>query len=115
MKKIVLVLLFLFALAGCASDNEKSNLSMDSFVKAFEDKGIKVDKKEKPMFDLIGAKDGIIFYNGDNVVKVYEFSSKKEMDKAEEALPAAKDWEKNGLFMLETNDEKSQEIFKNVQ
>lgn len=116
-KNITYVLLICLFLVGCSSgaSGTKSNLSMDSFIKAFESEGVEVDPDEKPMFSLIGAKDGIIVYNDGKPVKIYEFSSKKDIDKAEEELPAMKDWERNGLFVLETSDEKSIEIFKNVK
>lgn len=102
-------------LVGCSSAAEESNLSMDSFIKAFESKGIEVDPEEKPMFSMIGAKDGVIFYNDGNPVKIYEFENKEAITKAEEALPAVKDWERNGLFVLESSHTPSKEIFESVK
>lgn len=104
--------------------NEQSNsgktdgdqiLNLDLFVEAFTNEGIEIDKNEKPLFSMIGAKDGIIFYVENQPVKIYEFDSEKAMEEAEETLPAMKDWGRNGLFLLETSNEKSKEIFNNVK
>ena len=102
-------------LVGCSSPKEESNLTMDSFVKAFESEGIEVDIEKKPMFSMIGAKDGVIFYNDNQPVKIYEFENENAITKAEEALPAVKEWERNGLFVLESSHDKSKEIFSSVK
>lgn len=115
MKRIIFLLLLSLVLVGCSSNEGNSNISMDSIISAFESESVEVDPEEKPLFDMIGASDGIIFYNDDNVVKAYEFDSKDAMDNVEEHLPAAKDWDKNGLFLLETNHEESKEIFNNIK
>lgn len=115
MKKIIYLLVLSVLLVGCGSTEEDSNTIMDSFIKAFESEGVKVDAEEKPMFEMIGAKDGVIFYNDENVVKIYEFEDKEAIIKAEEALPVVKDWDRNGLFVLETSDAKSIEIFNKVK
>jgi hypothetical protein len=116
LKKFSYVLLFCLLLAGCSSSaGGKSVISMDSIIKAFEKKGAKIDSNEKPMFSVIGAKDGVIFYVDDQPVKVYEFDSEKALKTAEESMPAMKDWERNGLFVLETSHNESKKIFKNVK
>ncbi|MFF2753925.1 hypothetical protein ACFVR1_09285 [Psychrobacillus sp. NPDC058041] len=114
-KKIIYVMLFCLLLVGCnaGASGTKSKISLESYVEAFEKEGIKVDT-EKPMFSLIGAKDGIIF-DYDKKVAIYEFDSEKSIKTAEESLSMMKEWERNGLFVLETNDEKSKEIFKSVK
>lgn len=115
LKKIMYLTALCLLLVGCSSTGEESKLTMDSFIKAFESEGIEVDSKEKPLYDLIGAKDGIIFYNDGNPVNIYEFENEKAISKAEEVLPVVKDWERNGLFVLETSHTPSKEIFKGVE
>ena len=115
MRKLLYLLVICSVLMGCSSSGEKSDVSMDSFVKAFESEGVKANTEEKPMFSLIGAKDGIMFYNDDQPVKIYEFEDEKAISEAEKTLPAMKDWDKNGLFVLETSHDKSKEIFKSVK
>ncbi|KMY49236.1 lipoprotein [Peribacillus loiseleuriae] len=117
MKKSLFSLLFIIILAGCSSsvDGNKSKMSMETFVQAFEQEGFEIDVDKKPMYSLIGAKDGIIFENDNRPVKIYEFDSEDSIKKAKEALPAAKDWDRNGLFLLETKDEKSKETFNKVK
>jgi hypothetical protein len=115
LKKFGFIMLFWLLLAGCSSGEGKSDISMDSITKAFETGGAEIDSNEKPMFSLIGAKDGVIFYVENQPVKVYEFDSEKAIETAEESLPAMKDWERNGLFVLETSHNESKKIFKNVK
>lgn len=114
-KNIIYFVSLCLLLVGCAETEGSSNVTMDSYVKAFENESIEVDQNEKPAFSMIGAKDGIIFYNDLNVVKIYEFRSQKEIKTAEEAIPAIEEWERNGLFLLETNDEQAKTIFKNTK
>ncbi|KIL79594.1 hypothetical protein [Bacillus badius] len=133
MKKLLLAILLCLALVGCnsADDNEAaettgttettdateetSDLSMDTFIEAFEGEGIEVDPEEKPAYSMIGAIDGIIFYNGNEPVKIYEYQSQEAMDEAEEGFPNLADWDKNGLFVIETNDQDAKDIFNNVE
>lgn len=120
LKKLLFAMSICLMLVGCSSAEGESNegeskVSMDSFVKGFEAEGIVFDSKEKPMFSIIGAKDGVIFYNDDQPVKIYEFDSTEAIKKAEESMPIVKDWEQNGLFLLETTHEESKEIFKTIK
>ena len=114
MKKLLILLCAALFLIAC-SDSEDSKVSMDSIIQAFEKEGITIDPAEKPYFQIINAKDGVIFYNQGNVVKIYEFESAKDIKAAKEANAFMKDWPENDLFVLETSDEKSIEIFKNLK
>lgn len=96
-------------------DNQTSELTLQSFIDAFEKEGIDVDSNEKPMFSLIKAKDGIIFYIDGDPVKIYEYENEEDFKKGVEALPDIGNWEKNGRFLLETTSEKAKEIFNNVK
>lgn len=129
MKKLWL-LLFVFALAACseempASENESTNvvetveaipdLSMETIISAYEDAGIAVDPEEKQAFGMIDAIDGVIFYNNNNPVKIYEYASEDAMTAAAEYFPTLNEWDKNGLFVLETSDDEAKEIFNSVE
>ena len=114
MKKLFILFFATLFLAACG-DSAESNLTMDSFTQAFEAEGITVDSAEKPMFEMINAKDGVIFYNEQNPVKIYQFESSKELDAAKEANAFMKEWPTNGNFAIETSDEKAIEIFNGVK
>jgi hypothetical protein len=110
---LISVLLIAFTLVGCGSGGKA--LKMTDFTQAYINAGVTVDVNEKPLFPLIGAKDGITFYMDSNPVKIYEYESKAKLDKAEKDFPIMSDWTVNGLFVLESSQDKASEIFKNVK
>lgn len=114
MKKILILFFATIFLAACG-DTEESKVTMDSIKQAFEEEGITVDTAEKPLFEMINAKDGIIFYNQENVVKIYQFESSKDLKEAKDSNELMKEWPENGSFILETSDEQAIEIFNNLK
>lgn len=116
MKKVLILFLFAVALVGCSSSEEpKNTLTMDSFIKAFTDAGVAVDPKEKQMYQLVQAVDGVIFYMENHPVKIYEYKTEKDLKNAVKDVDMLTSWPVNGRFLLETNFEKAKEIFKNVK
>lgn len=121
--KYLFILLFVFMLTACSEEmpvgsnagETTSNLSMESFISAYESEGIVVDPEKKPVFGMIGAIDGVMFYNNNSPVKIYEYDSEEAMETAAENFPMLNDWDKNGLFVLETSDDVANEIFNNVE
>jgi len=107
----LLSILLMATLLGCGSSGA---LKMDNFVKAYSDANIGVDDGGKPLFMIIRAKDGIGL-KMDDKVKIYEYASKKELDLAIKDFPMMKDWPVNGLFVLESSNDKAMEIFKSVK
>lgn len=114
MRKLLLLFFATLFLVACGASDD-SNITMDSFKQAFENEGITVDTAEKPLFQMINAKDGVIFYNQENVVKIYQFESSKDLKAAKDANTFMIDWPENGLFTLETSDSKAIEIFNGVK
>lgn len=107
----------MIALLGCGSTASSTGktLKLDDFIQAYISAGVTVDANEKQAYAMVGAKDGVIFYMNDAPVKIYEYESKKALDKAEKDFPVLKDWPVNGLFVLETKNDKAKEIFKDVK
>lgn len=118
MKKIgiFVVLVVVLAIVGCSSSApEKSSLAMSDFVSAFEKEGVEVDKDEKPMFEMIGAKDGVLFYVDGSKVAIYEYESEKALDDQRSKNSLIKEWKNNGKFLLEAKNEKAIDIFTNLK
>lgn len=113
MKKLVLLFVTVLFLTACGG--KESNLTINDFKAAFEKEGIPVDLEEKPFYQMINAKDGVIFYNDEEVVKIYQFGSSKELKEAKKTYEIMQDYPEKGLFVLETKDEKSIEIFNSVK
>lgn len=86
--------------------------SLDDLIKVFTDAGIEVDPSEQPLFQMIGAQNGVIFYMEDNkVVKIYEYKDADSLEEAVKQFEMAKDWPANGRFLLETTSDKAKELF----
>lgn len=117
MKKLLTILLVLSLIIGvtACSGGDKSTATLGTFIKAYTDAGVKVDAKEKPVFAMIGAKDGVIFYMDEEKTVIYEYSSEKELKKNKEDNSLIKDWPSNGRFLLETKNQKAIEIFNSVK
>lgn len=117
MKKILLIAIFVITmgtLAGCG-EKESDARTIANFINAYEDADIEIDEADKPMFTMIGAKDGVIFYIENEVVKIYEYESEKDLEKAREKYNnIIDDWENNGKFLLETNSEDATKIFTSI-
>ncbi|MBB6670282.1 hypothetical protein [Cohnella nanjingensis] len=118
-RSLVFIMLVAFSvvLFGCSSSkNEKSDVTLDRVIQAYVDQGITVDSNEKPMFQLIGAKDGVIFDIDGQKVAIYEYDSAKSLKKARADAKIIKDdWPVNGKFLLESSNSKAKEIFNGVK
>lgn len=95
--------------------SSKSKLTLDSFKQAYENEGVTVDSNEKPLYDMIKAKDGVIFYQDQKPVKIYEFESENAIKEAKKNNEFIKEWPENGNFILETSNERAIEIFNSVK
>lgn len=113
---LALLMLFLVAVVGCgSSEAENKDLTLDKFIKAYQDAGIEVDPDEKPMFQILKAKDGVIFYVENQKVAIYEYASNKAAEKDLDTHDQMADWPRKGVFLLETRNEKAVEIFNSVE
>ncbi|EPR12209.1 hypothetical protein [Ruminiclostridium papyrosolvens] len=117
MKKLLTILMTLSLIIGitACTGGDKSTATLDTFIKSYTDAGVKVDAKEKPVFAMIGAKDGVIFYMDNEKTAIYEYSSEKELKKNKEDNNLIKDWPSNGRFLLETKNQKAIDIFNGVK
>ncbi|AIQ45622.1 hypothetical protein R70723_06725 [Paenibacillus sp. FSL R7-0273] len=123
----LLIICLLLVFSGCSS-NEADNLTMDKFIEAFNnsgedvnhdvDSGVEkgINREKKPKYEMIDAKDGIIFNIGTNTVKLYEYETNAKAKKAIEKYNSImQDWPVKGKIVLETNNAKAKEIFNSVE
>lgn len=118
MKKItglMAVVMLAVMLAACGG-SKKDGRVLGDIIQVYADNDIEVDENDKPYFQMIGAKDGVIFYIDTSVVKIYEYESEKSLSEAQETYKdVVKDWPVNGKFLLETSSEKAIEIFNGIE
>ncbi|MGO4786967.1 hypothetical protein AB4124_06000 [Paenibacillus sp. 2KB_20] len=113
---LALLMLFLVAVVGCGSaESENKDLTLDKFIKAYQDEGVEVDPEEKPKLQSTEAIDGVLFYVDKQKVAIYEYESSKDIEGEIAIFDVMKDWPRNGLFILETKNDKAIQIFENVK
>lgn len=113
---LILLVVFVVLIVGCSSEKtQESKLTLDDVIKAYTEQGVEVNKDEKPMFAMIQAKDGVIFKVDGAKTAIYEYESASDLEKATKDNTTTKDWAKNGRFLLESKNDKANEIFKNLK
>ena len=107
--------LLLLAMAGCSKKGTDSR-TLDHFTKAFEDAGHSVADATEPLFAAVGATAGTMFKIGDETVKIYMYESEEALEKAQKDYASTvKDFKRTGRFLLETTNQKAQDIFNKVE
>lgn len=112
MKKVVMFvsLAFVILIIGGCGGKEKDTSTLNDFISVYEKEGIEIDVNEKPFYDLIKAKDAVIFYMDNLKVVVYEYDSNKDLKDSEFEFNSV-----NGRFGLESSNEQAKEIFDSVE
>lgn len=113
MKKYVaifLALILILSMAACSS-NSKDGRTIETFKAAYTQAGVSLENEDVPLFELIGAKGGILFYIDGEKVAIYEF----ETEKALKDVALIVNWSTNGRFALETSNAEAITIFNGVQ
>ena len=110
MKKILALFLacFLCLCMLCGCSEKEPNVTLEDVTKAIQtvDSSFAFDTEEKPHFEMIGAKDGWMGYIDGSPVKLYEYESKSQYDKAIETYgDLIQNWPKAGNFVLECQNE----------
>lgn len=143
MKKYLLVIAISFALIACDSDTSRnetdvatktntievegeaeqitlespqnSELSLDDAIDAFLELGFEIDPNEKPFFQMIMASDGVMFYDDNLPVAIYEFADRDELLEGKEIFENLVGFHINGLLVIETLSEEAMNIFMNLE
>lgn len=116
MKRMLILVGILLVLGGCSTGSNEAKYTLDEIIQAYEDEGVKVDKERKPLFQLIMAKDGVMFDIGeDGLVKMYEYDSVKDLDEAKDRFSVLEKMIIKSNIVLETSDKKAIEIFESIE
>ena len=111
---VVLVVLVITVLAACGG-GAKDGRTLEDFKSAYVDAGHSLKDESAPLFQMINAKDGILFYVDNHIVKIYEYSDEKALDDAIKSNAMLKDFARNGKFLCEGSDDALIEIFAAVK
>lgn len=99
-----------------ASSEETSmtTKTLDDVLAFFEEQGITVESKDKPLFEMINAQDGVLFNHNLKPVKVYQYTSIDAYNEAKESFSIMDQMLQKGVFVLETNDEEVKSVFEQL-
>lgn len=124
---IILLVVLVFALKAWISNNKSqtqtqtqaSKLTMSDVISRFEEEGLKIEiSEDKPLFQLIGAKDGIMLYIDNNLVKLYEYENEKKYKEAlqdsTKDIYMLKSMPCKELIVLDTKYQKIIDIFNSL-
>ena len=101
----------LVLLSACSNSDKRT---LETFTNAFTDAGVVMEGEGDLLYQMVGAQNGTLFYNGSKVVKIYEYEDEKALQEAVKEYTMMADWPQNGKFILETSDEQAIEIFMAV-
>lgn len=102
----ITLLMLVTLLSGCGG-----KFTLEKAIKQYQNYGVDISTQQKPYYKLIGAKDGVMFYMGGDVVKLYEFNSEAAYQKGLKILKEMKKYPKRDLVVLETNSKAAKEVF----
>ena len=105
---VVMSIIFISGLPSSQAPIDERTL--DTFKSAYKEAGIVLKNEDIPLYKLIGAKKGVIFYMYGQKVAIYEF----ETEKALKGKTLISKWPSNGKFALETSNEEAITIFNSV-
>ena len=108
---IFLVVMSFVLISGLPSSQAPTDeRTLETFKNAYKEAGIILKNEDVPLYKLIGAKNGMIFYMYGQKVAIYEF----ETEKALKGKTLISNWPSNGKFALETSNEEAIAIFNSV-
>ena len=107
------------------NDESDSGLNLSSVIQAFQSAGFEVDPNERPLYQMLQASNGVIFYIDGMPVSIYEFYDEeylatglKLMDELREELIEVLGEENvspplvvNGLLAIETSNQQAIDLF----
>ena len=118
MKKLFALLIaagLLFSLSACAGGSETDERTLDQFKEAIIAGGYVIEDEDTPLYELIDATNGVLFYANGEIVVIYEFADAAELKKAKKDHAEINSFETNGKFALETSVTEVIEIFNSVE
>lgn len=118
MKKFTFILIAsLLFLTGCGNKTRPSDFgfTLNTAVRAFYDAGADINEDQRPLYELVNARDGAIFYFENDLVRIYEFENEEAYEKGVKELTILGTFPKRELLVIETKSEAAIEIFETTE
>lgn len=116
-KKRYVVFVLFFLLAGCGNKVRPSDFgfTLNVALRAFHEAGADINEDKRPLYELVNARDGAIFYFENELVRIYEFEDEEAYEKGVKDLTILGTFPKRELLVIETQSEKAIEIFETFE
>ncbi|MCL2326533.1 MAG: hypothetical protein FWC40_08585 [Proteobacteria bacterium] len=130
-KKLLMVsVAVLIVLSACSRSMPPDDRTLDHFIQAFGNAGhsltvlsegqmveaTSVAQMDTPLYSMVGAINGTLFYHNGSPVKIYQYKDKAAIDKAFKDFPVMNNqgWVVNGFFVIETNSDEVRAFFATI-
>lgn len=112
-RNLTLILLSLL-LVACGNKTRPSDFgfTLSVAMRAFYDEGADINEDQRPLYELVNARDGAIFYLENELVRIYEFEDESAYEKGVEELTILGTFPKRELLVIETQSQRAIEIFE---
>jgi hypothetical protein len=96
---------------GAAADGR----TLDHFVQAFEGAGYDLAHMDTPLYPMIGAVSGVIFYIDNMPISIYEFTDTASLNQAFANFAFMDGWPTNGRFVIEASAGEIRDFFVSIE
>jgi len=114
LKKIILIISILLFVSACGAA-PADNRTIDDFKVAYEAAGYEMDKPGEPVYTLIGAIGGTVFYVDGDKVAIYMYKDAAAIKSAVKNYPLIEGWPENGKFILESSNNRAIDFFMAIK
>lgn len=115
MKKVLIICMCIVLCLLAVACSETDSRTLDDFRDAFTSSGYDLSEENEPLYVLIGAINGFMFYADGEKVAIYEYKDSSALEDGLKEYTYMAGETVNGKFLLETDDTNCIEIFKAVQ
>ena len=114
---LAIVFMILFVSACNSGSSDTDTRTINHFLQAFEDGGFDTSDRQTPLFQMIGANDGIQFIIDDRFHSVYSFENVTALEQAftDNPFMETQGWITNGRFVIESGVDEINEFFRNIE
>jgi len=115
MKKLIVITMALcLLLVACGSPSATDSRTMKDIVDSIEQAGYTIVDVTVPLYQMIGASNGSMFYIDGSKVAIYQYKDAEDLKAVKNEYVFMEKWPANGKYLLETNVTEINELFLTI-